>query len=279
MDRRARTCPLWLSGLLVLAVGATIVPAQGTIVYSDFSSTTGLSLVGSATRVGDRLRLTPSAPLQAGGAWFAERQSVADGFDTTFQFAISSLVLEGADGFAFVLQNDSATSLAFTGGDIGYSGPPPAHIGIPYSIALEFDTYHNAELGDPNNNHLSVHTRGPIGNSAEEIYSLGSTTVIPNLSDGQVHTALVSYRPGTFSVFVDDLTTPALVVPLNLGATLSLADGAAWVGFTLGTGIAGYEAHDILSWRLASVPEPSTWALLLSGAGLLGWRRRLHGQG
>ncbi len=41
---------------------------------------------------------------------------------------------------------------------------------------------------------------------------------------------------GTLSVYIDDLYTPLFVVPMNLGSTLKLDNGRAWVGFTSATG-------------------------------------------
>jgi hypothetical protein len=51
-------------------------------------------------------------------------------------------------------------------------------------------------------------------------------------------------------VFVDNPNVPVLTIPgLNLSTLLSLDNGAAWVGFTAGTG-ATFEAHDILAWQM-----------------------------
>ena len=55
------------------------------------------------------------------------------------------------------------------------------------------------------------------------------------------------------SVFVDDLVNPALVVSIDIAATLDLdCAGSLWVGFTAATASA-YENHDILSWSFTEV--------------------------
>jgi hypothetical protein len=41
---------------------------------------------------------------------------------------------------------------------------------------------------------------------------------------------------GTLAVYVDDMQSPVLVTPLDLGSTLQLDDGRAYVGFTGATG-------------------------------------------
>ena len=216
--------------------------------YPDFSSLAGLNLIGSAKQSGNILRLTPADFGQGGAAWATFRQPVGDGFDTTFQFQITDLLDTGADGFAFVIQNATqsfnggggASALGGGGGELGY-------FGIPNSLAVEFDTWFNPEWNDPNENHVSIHTIGDQFNSTDEFFSLGSTTAIPDLSDGNVHTVRISYTPGTLQVFLDDLSNPILSVPADLGAILYLDHGHAWLGFTAATGGAA-ENHDILNW-------------------------------
>jgi hypothetical protein len=79
--------------------------------------------------------------------------------------------------------------------------------------------------------------------------------------------------PGNLSITLDD--TALLDVNLNLGNTLDLDQGRAWVGFTAGTG-SGYENHDLINWSFTAAPEPSTLVLLAIAAigGLFAWRRR-----
>jgi lectin family protein len=204
-----------------------------------------LNLVGNAVRLEDRLRLTADQEKQTGAAWLPSKQPVQGGFEATFQWQISRSAQEdGADGFAFVI-NANGSALGDGGSGIGYSG-------IANSLAIELDTLQNppeefgGELGDPNDNHISVQTRGTLPNSADPTFSLGSTTAIPLLADGNVHTAKVAYVPGTLTIFLDDLTKPVLTVPVELGITLSLDNDEAWIGFTAATG-GRSQAHDILS--------------------------------
>jgi lysophospholipase L1-like esterase len=213
-----------------------------------------LTLVGNAVRLEDRLRLTVDQEGQTGAAWLPAKQSVQGGFEGTFQWQISRTgQAEGADGFAFIIQNASGLALGDGGADIGYSG-------IANSLAIEFDTLQNppeefgGELGDPNDNHISVQSRGTLPNTANPTFSLGSTTAIPLLTDGNVHTAKVVYVPGTLTIFLDTLTKPVLTVPVDLGTTLSLDNGQAWVGFTAATG-GRSQAHDILSFSFVGTEE------------------------
>jgi hypothetical protein len=213
-----------------------------------------LNLVGNAVRLEDRLRLTADQESQAGSAWLPTKQSVQGGFEVAFQWQISRTgQAEGADGFAFVIQNANGLALGDGGGGIGYNG-------IPNSLIVEFDTLQNppeefgGNLGDPNNNHISMQSRGTLPNNADPTFSLGSTTAIPLLADGSVHNAKVAYVPGTLTIFLDDLTSPVLTVPIDLGTTLSLDNGQAWVGFTAATG-GRSQAHDILSFSFVGTEE------------------------
>ena len=83
-------------------------------------------------------------------------QPVAAGFTTNFQFQITEIEPGdiGADGFAFLIQNDSVTALAAGGEDIGYGNFYLT--GIRNSVAIEFDMHENDSQNDPNSNHISA---------------------------------------------------------------------------------------------------------------------------
>lgn len=226
--------------------------------YPDFSSAAGLNLVGTTARVDDRLRLTSSKSWQNGAIWYTTRQFVQEGFETTFQFQITNLgsnpnYAPGADGIVFVIQNHSASSLGAHGGGIGYGNLNSPEEGIPNSIAIEFDTWSNdsncsgCNFNDPNNNHVSVQTRGLDTNTPDHNYSLGTVSNIPDLSDGTTHTVKIDYYPGSMRIFMDNLLTPILTVNVSLSDTLTLDNGYAWVGFTSATGLS-WESHDLLNW-------------------------------
>lgn len=184
--------------------------------------------------------------------------ALRDGFDTEFQFRIlnpSGTVdadgAPGGDGFALIIQGQGPTATGPFVGYIPYS--------IPNAVALEFDTWRNSNLSDPDGNHLSLQDVGPTPNGLAEFYhsrSLGWSAAGFNLSDGAVHTAHVRYRPGLLQVFLDGAATPTLVATLDLsnigGRSPLLVDGSAWLSFAAGTG-AAYEGHEILNWSFQAV--------------------------
>jgi hypothetical protein len=247
-----------LVGLLILMSLNEIQPARAQ------NKLPPLTLVKNAVLLEDRLRLTIDQPDQIGAAWLPTKQPVQGGFDATFQWQISRTVdpRRGADGFAFVIHN---ANLPFPGLAVGDGGSGMGFTGIPNSLAAEFDTLQNhpgdfveGKRGDPNDNHISVQTRGMLPNSGDSDFSLGFTTqgppAIPLLADGRMHSTKVAYVSGTLRIFLDDLTKPVLTVPVDLGTTLSLDNGQAWVGFTAATGKRS-QTHDIRSFSYVGTAD------------------------
>jgi len=269
-------------GALALVVGAGwSTPALGDIAFSDFSSSSGLSMVGVAARTGTTVTLTPSAERVAGAVWNQAKQGIAGGFETTFQFRISEVAGTGADGIAFVIQNASPLALGGTGGGMGYADNVYfSQMGVPNSVAVEFDTWDNSahDWPDMPANHVSVHTRGMLPNSPSEEYSIGSAMAAGPLDDGAVHSARIDYSPGTLRVFLDGGEMPLVTAPLMLGSAMTLGeDGRAWVGFTSATGGAtDVERHEVLNWTFTerNVPTPGAAALLLAGGVFIGTARK-----
>ena len=204
--------------------------------YPGFCAQEGLVLVGDASLPDCLLSLNSEATHRVGAAWRGYRFPVGAPFETDFAFRVSR---NGAEGFAFVIQHDGLGALGASGGAMGYD--------IDNSVAVEFDTYQNLDLGDPNNNHISVQTRGNDTNSPYTSCSLGLVNSPVNLSDGSTHTARISYSSDELRVYVDQFTTPILAVGVSLPTSLNMVDDRAWIGFTGATGY-GYETHEILSW-------------------------------
>lgn len=229
--------------------------------YADFSNTENLSVLNDATVLGRVMQLTPATAGQNGTVFHALEQSLGNGFETTFSFQINdqggttdASGNAGGDGLAFIIQRQGAEACGPRVGYIPYS--------IPDCLAVEFDTWYNRNLDDPDGNHISLQPVGPSPDGYSEFFhslSLGSTSSIPDMSDGNLHTARISYEPGVMRVYLDDLATPALTVPIDLrdvnGTSVLDAAGRAWVGLAAGTGGA-HEAHDILSWSLTPAPGP-----------------------
>ncbi|MCB0211917.1 MAG: hypothetical protein KDJ52_21430 [Anaerolineae bacterium] len=252
---------IWLliGGLLVICVcvliggSVTFFMLQGQT-KNTIQQVTNVNPLGDTTAQDCTLRLTPARSNQIGAVWSSTKKPVQNGFETVFEFQLTELggavnrtdETTGGDGFTFIIQNDTLSFLGENGAGLGY--PPVAN-----SLAIEFDTWLNdgialgPNLKDPNGNHISIHTRGLEPNDGHEDSSIGATIDLPDISDGEIHTVKIVYIPGTIEIFMDNLATPVLTVPVDLATNLNLDNGQAWVGFTASTG-AAWENHDILNW-------------------------------
>jgi hypothetical protein len=198
-------------------------------------------LVGNAAVSGKILRLTPARRNQAGAVWFRDKQPVRSGFETTFQFQLTQQdwLFHGTDGFAFVLQNSGPSALGGRGmaGGFGVSDPTnPPHPGIPWCIAVFFDTLRNPQEGDPSSNYIAIRANGsPTGMR----WPAARLAFTPNLSirlkDRKVHTARILFQPPVLSVFLDGSLAPVLKTAVDLSIVMD-RQGSAWVGFTAATG-------------------------------------------
>jgi hypothetical protein len=220
--------------------------------FENFSPAEGLQLRQDASVVGSVLRLTPANQNAVGAAWFSQRVPVRGGFTTTFRFQLTDQggLGRGADGLALVLQNVGTDAIGGRGGSGGFGLGGHGHEqeqAIPQSVAVFFDTFKNADDGDPSDNSLSISTNGPIGSLRWPPPRLGRVAKLkPVLKDGAVHVARVVYDPPVISVYLDDLSKPVLRAAVDLGTIID-ASGSAFIGFTAATG-AGWENHDVLSW-------------------------------
>jgi hypothetical protein len=226
----------------------------------DFSKAAGLELAGNAAIAGTRLRLTRAVVSQAGAGWIREKQSVRNGFETSFQFQLTGQggLGRGADGFAFVIQNSGPDALAGRGSAGGFAvgdgKANPRTMGIPFSIAVFFDTFQNNENHDPSDNYISIVTSGRPKQLHWPPPRLAFTKHLRfNLKDRAVHEVHIVYKPPVLSVSVDNSERPELFSVIDSSIVVD-REGSAWVGFTASTG-AGFENHEILNWKFASGPR------------------------
>ncbi|ESQ91991.1 hypothetical protein ABAC460_03585 [Asticcacaulis sp. AC460] len=208
--------------------------------YDDFSDLTGLDLYNAAAAVetedGTVLRLNSTSGNSV-GAVFSDTKVSAAAFTSHFQFRITEPGNGGADGLTFVLAaGETGNGASGYGEGLGYAG-------LANSVAIEFDTWQNA---NENGNHIGIDQDGSVT-------SVAYSEVETPMDNGNVWDVWVEYSGGTLSVFLSDNgikpATAQLTYAIDLIAVLNT--NLVSVGFTASTG-GSTEIHDILSFSYDS---------------------------
>ena len=162
-----------------------------------------------------RLRLTPPRPFKVASVLRAQPVPVLDGWEVGFSLQLSeparqctrvkdatfgtashaACTVAGADGLAFIVHGDPGSG----GGALGGGGGGLGYAGLPRALAVEFDTWYNAEgdTGDLPYDHVAVQAAGAGGGAA----GMGAGTparisgapIRVELGDGRVHTVRIAY--------------------------------------------------------------------------------------
>lgn len=271
-------------GILVWGIFATLAPPAGgqTVLFRDFTNTSGLTR-NSASVSGGVIVLADNSNDR--GAVFTSATHSVSSFSAAFEFRITnpgggtdSFSEQGADGLAFVLQRAQASALGSAGEGLGY-------LGINQSVAVEFDTWFNANRADPDSNHYGLDLNGSVN-------SVATASEATRFDNGQKWSVWVDYNGTTLEVRTSTTgvrpTTTAFTygtaqMPFDVAGTIGSA--SAYIGFTGATGSAT-GTHQLLSFAFSDtylaggvsvVPEPSTCALFglgLGGIAFAWWRRR-----
>jgi hypothetical protein len=120
---------------------------------------------------------------------------------------------------------------------------------IENSLVIEFDNWANPELSETGP-HIAVHSAGTGANGPGEAMRL-AVAELHEIEMGATHTARIVYEPGLLRIYLDDFSTPALEVAIDISTLLDLPGGTAFAGFTAGTGGA-FEGHEVSSFHFAT---------------------------
>jgi hypothetical protein len=249
--------------------------AGSLINFSDFSSASGYTLLGSAQKAGNTLQLVPSTINQVGGVVFNKPVDVS-GFSANFSFTFSKT--GAGDGLVFVIKNPASngafqnTGLGYNGEAIGY-GDRYGVSGIRNSIAVEFDSHVNNSVwkgsqvtNDINGNHIAIDANASM-------MSLAQAAVATDFNSANPWFAWVDYDGTTLSVSVNQTgIQPAIAmlsydidIPSYVGSSTGLLEFTASTGGATQTTTLNSFGFQPVS-AIGVVPEPSTLALLGSGA-------------
>ena len=271
--------------LICAGVATLTVSASAANAAIDLST---LHQNGLATATANDLSLTKGTARGAGSAFLTTAISSSSNFSGSFDISLidtgsigaatdpdGNPVLDGngnpagyglqADGVTFLIQNSVAGTSALGGGGGGIGAD-----GIDNSVGLGFQSW--------DNNHATVfagtdtcdiHNDGNIfsstycGSGALENFGLGTNPA------NHIH-VVFDYTNGVlgFSAFNSDTGQNIFQ---SRALDISALGPSVYLGFTGGTGLA-YADQDISNFELnvAGVPEPATWAMMLTGFGGLG---------
>lgn len=239
-----------VSALPAFAGGGSFTAGGYTFGFDDFSDLDGLKLNGVAATLQQPVDVGGHPSLRVLRSVTNERSSVfwdtpiqiadaagASSFSQKFQFRITNNFNGGADGIVFMI-GPSPDIVGGMGGGIGYAG-------IDHSIGVEFDTWTNIEIGDPNDNHVGIDVNGNLQSVATGIPS-------DSLENGQIWTGWVDYDGPTHRLEVrasDNgsrpdaaLASATVDIPGTVGADLG------YFGLTSASGSAA-QTIDVLSWN------------------------------
>ncbi|MGV3485301.1 MAG: DUF4347 domain-containing protein [Planctomycetaceae bacterium] len=217
--------------------------------YESFTSAAGLKLNGGASITAGTLQLTSTATRQVGSAFYNSPLSIDANrsFQSAFAFQIGGgSGAAGADGLAFVIQNDprGTSAMGEFGGGIGYNK-------IQQSVAIEFDTHQNPFETAPNQ--ISINLNGDITKP------LATITSPFKLNAGTKLYAWVDYNgdSDTLAVYLSEFSQkPTLAVIKTKLELDKIVGNSAFVGFTAGN----YDRpnyHRIASWTMTLDAPPS----------------------
>lgn len=161
--------------LLLLFCLCTGVRAQSSV--EDFR-------LGGVARVLDDecIRLTPDVMFVSGSAWYEKPIDLTQPFEITVCLVLGQNDELGADGIGFIFHPTMQT---------GYRGEGMGFAGLYPSLGIEFDTYQNYHLADPESDHVAINVNGQPHHYA----SVSGPTDMPNLEDGKKHLLWISWNP------------------------------------------------------------------------------------
>jgi hypothetical protein len=246
-----------LVGVTFAVVGCGLSPT-----YANSIDLATLALNGNAVALSaNDLQLVNGYGGEASSAFVTTPINTASNLAVSFNFTLLNAGYSPqADGVSFIIQGDPAgtAALGSGGGNIGADG-------ILNAVGVAFQSW--------TNNHATIFQSNG-GTYGAGVY--GGTQPTGNFDLGDQNdnvNVLITYNNGVLSYTATNTSTNTTVSD-SLAFSLASLGPTAYIGFTGGSGLS-YSNEDVHDFT-ASVPEPSTWAMMLlgfAGLGFAGYRQ------
>lgn len=171
------------------------------------------NILGNASSLGgcNCFRLTPDANDQGGAIFQNNTINLNNSFDYTFNVFLGCNGSSGADGIVFVLTSNP-NGLGQAGGGLGYAGGNQ-----PFSLAVEYDTWQNGDVGDPAYDHIAIESGGSVAHNVT-----APVPAVPsqlNIDDCQNYVTRIVWdvNTNTLSVYFDGVLRISTVIPNMVG--------------------------------------------------------------
>ena len=171
------------------------------------------------------IQLTGEANAQHGCAWYANPIDFSEPFTHKMSANFGDKDYNGADGICLVYQTNGSDYCGQVGSGIGAGN-------MPNSVIIEFDTWQNPALNDPDLDHSAINLNGNMNHNS----SINGPVTLGNIEDGNDHEIEFSYDPNTndYSVSFDG----SVIMTGNYDFVNNVFGGETnvWWGYTASTG-------------------------------------------
>ncbi|WP_298427960.1 L-type lectin-domain containing protein, partial [uncultured Kordia sp.] len=190
------------------------------------------SLIGDANDIGgDCFEITENLNTQSGAVWSGTPVDMNNDFVIEFRGFFGTNDANGADGIVFILKNSVTPEIGNLGGGMGYEG-------INNSLAVEFDTWQNNDLGDPFFDHLAIISTGVNNHNAATNLAgpVQASATSVNIEDGAEHIIRIEWTVATNTLDVYFDCDLRLSYSGDIVNTIFSGVTDAYFGFTGSTG-------------------------------------------
>lgn len=202
------------------------------ILKVSYSNAQDFSLVKDAVYLGnDYYQITSESNNQLGAVWNNTQLNLNEGFDLELLINFGRNDVNGADGIAFVLQNQHNHLIGTSGAGLGFSGITP-------SLGVEFDTWNNSNMTDMPQDHIAILQNGDTRHLSSNnlVGPIVASVNSPNIEDAKDHLVRISWEPTTKTMEVYFDCSLRLRLVKDLITDIFQGNPKVWWGFTGSTG-------------------------------------------